>query len=73
MKYSLISLRDLINSYDEQSVKDMMNKFSCRKNTDVEDFFCRKSIHYLNQNLARTFIYFNVDKLKEGVSVKSWT
>ena len=59
MKYKLLQLCDIIS--DKNVFENLINRFSCPINTDVENFLKGKAAEYERKNLSRTYFVFYDD------------
>ena len=59
MKYKLLQLCDILS--DKNLFENLINKFSCPINTDVEIFLKDKAAEYERKNLSRTYFVFHDD------------
>ena len=64
IKYSLISLGQLLSDgYKEENIVEVFKKFSCQRETDLEDFLVNKAIPYERANIGKTFLFIDSEKL----------
>ena len=68
MAYQIINLKDIYNELGENDTKELLKKFSCPLNKDVESFLRDKSIEFSKQDIARTYIVMSSYK-QENVIV----
>lgn len=61
MNYNLVSLHDLLEDYDEESVTVQLSAFKCSKDKELEDFLCRNSIIYEKRDMARTYLAVSLE------------
>lgn len=59
MKYKLLQLCDIIS--DKNVFENLINRFSCPINADVENFLKDKAAEYERKNLSRTYFVFYDD------------
>ena len=59
MKYKLLKLCDIIS--DKNVFENLINRFSCPINADVENFLKDKAAEYERKNLSRTYFVFYDD------------
>ena len=59
MKYKLLQLCDIIS--DKNVFENLINRFSCPINADVENFLKDKAAEYEGKNLSRTYFVFYDD------------
>lgn len=59
MKYKLLQLCDIIS--DKNVCENLVNRFSCPINADVENFLKDKAAEYERKNLSRTYFVFYDD------------
>jgi len=62
MKINIISLFDLLDTYDEKEVEIKLSTFLCVKNLSVQNFLHKNSIPYEKSGTARTFLLVNEQK-----------
>jgi hypothetical protein len=54
-------LRILLEEYPEGSISDLLSKFSCKRDTDVESFLKGKATVQEKKNVSRTYLIFTAD------------
>ncbi|AEF97232.1 hypothetical protein [Methanotorris igneus] len=57
----IVPLKRLLEKYDEEKVKNLLNNFSCSKNPDVELFLKNTAILFEKLNKSRTYLIFKKD------------
>lgn len=59
LSYQIISLNKLLEAYnDEEKVQEILNKFECINNTDVEKFLYEKAILFDKQSFSKTHLVY---------------
>jgi len=61
----VISLRDILSESPEGSVSDMLSKFSCERDKDVESFLKEKAIVQEKKHISRTYLIFTTGSCTE--------
>lgn len=56
--YKLVNLRLMIDALGEQRTKELLSKFSCPLNQDVETFLRAKAIEFSRQGIAQTHLVY---------------
>ena len=65
INYKVILLGEILNKeYDEHLIEEAFKKFSCSRETDLENFLMKKSITYEKTNYGKTHLIIDDDKLK---------
>lgn len=72
MSYSIISLTDLVDAKGEDWVKTHLSRFSCPRNSDIENFIRNKALLFSVQSLAKTNLIYTSYK-SENVLVGYFT
>jgi len=54
------SLENALDKVNLKTIKNVFNKFKCKKDEDVEKFLNTYSIDYQNKGVARTFIIIEI-------------
>ena len=67
MGYKVINLKDIYNTIGEQETKEILKKFKCELNQDVEYFLKQKAIEFSRQDIAETFIVTSSYKQEEVI------
>ena len=62
MIYRTISLKDLIDKFGKQTASDVLSKFSCPLNKDVEEFMRQRAVPYERAGMARTCLVVAQDR-----------
>lgn len=70
--YKLVTLSGMIDALGERSAKEMLSRFSCPLNEDVETFLKYKAIEFSKQCLSQTTLVYSSYK-KEEVLVGYFT
>lgn len=66
IEYNLISLSDILtDEYDRECIETAFKEFSCRRETDLEDFLVDKAILYEKTNYGKTYLFIDSAQLKE--------
>ena len=68
MSYKVINLKDIYDSLGEIKTKDILKRYKCEINKDVEYFLKEKAIEFSKQEISRTYIVLGEYK-KENVIV----
>lgn len=67
-EYIVIPLGELLNrGYNEEKLNNAFKKFSCQRETDLEDFLVRKAIPYERTNYGKTYLVIDSEKLENGI------
>ncbi|MCI8974774.1 MAG: hypothetical protein HFH79_14505 [Lachnospiraceae bacterium] len=65
--YIVIPLGELLNAeYDQEKLEQSFQKFSCQRETDLEDFLKDKAILYENTNFGKTYLILDKEELDKG-------
>ena len=65
INYKVIPLGEILKKeYDEQIIEQAFKKFSCQRETDLEDFLIRKAIPYEKTNYGKTHLFIDQNKLE---------
>ena len=56
MNYRTISLKVLIDEFGKKKAFELLSKFSCPLNNDVEEFVHQKAIPFERAGMARTYL-----------------
>ncbi len=56
----------LVKEYDRQKIEDAFKKFSCQRETDLENFLVHKAILYENANFGKTYLCIDRKALEKG-------
>lgn len=67
MKYTQVSIMDMVNEVGEDKTKNILSHFSCPLNQDVEDFPRNKAIGFAQQKIAMTFLIYALDDNQKGL------
>ena len=66
-EYVLIALGELLSKgIDENNILETFKKFSCQRESDLEDFLIHKAITYEKSNFGKTFLFIDKEKLDQG-------
>lgn len=64
IEYRVIPLGEILcKEYKEQSIEQAFKKFSCQRETDLENFLLHKSIPYEKTNYGKTHLIIDNNKL----------
>lgn len=67
LNYKVIPLGEILcKEYKEQLIEKSFKKFSCRRETDLENFLSRKAIEYEKTNFGKTHLIIDESKLIEN-------
>ena len=64
MGYKIVNLKDIYNNFGEAITKEILKKYKCEINTDVEYFLKEKAIEFSKQDISRTFLVMSEFKGK---------
>ena len=65
--YIVIPLGELLNAeYVQEKLEQSFQKFSCQRETDLEDFLKDKAILYENTNFGKTYLILDKEELDKG-------
>ena len=68
INYVVLSLGEMLREgYDIKVIEEAFEKFSCQRETDLENFLVRKAVLYENSDYGKTYLMVDTDLLKEGV------
>ena len=67
MGYKVISLKNIYNNIGENETKEILKKYKCELNKDVEYFLKEKAIEFSKQGFAETFIVSSQYKNEEVI------
>ena len=56
--YKLINLKLMVETLGEQTTKELLSKFSCPLNEDVENFLRTKALEFSRQGIAQTHLVY---------------
>lgn len=57
-EYVVISLGEMLsNGFKEEKIEEVFKKFSCQRETDLEDFLIHKAIAYEKASYGKTFLF----------------
>ncbi len=63
--YIVVSLGEILEGeVKENNLCEVFKKFSCRRETDLEDFLVRKAIVYEKAQVGKTYLFLDEEKLK---------
>jgi len=66
-EYTIIPMGEILKEeYSQQKIEESFKKFSCRRETDLEDFLMHKAIPYENSNYGKTHLCIDNIALKKG-------
>lgn len=61
--YIVLALGELLNEGYNEKLDEAFKKFSCSRETDLEDFLMRKAVSYDNIDFGRTYLIVDKEKL----------
>lgn len=65
--YKVIPLGEILDKgYDQQKIDEAFKKFSCHRETDLENFLMRKAVTYQKSDFGKTFLIVDSDALSNG-------
>ena len=65
--YKVIPLGEILSKeYDLQLINNAFKKFSCQRETDLENFLMVKAIPYENTNYGKTYLIIDNNELSNG-------
>lgn len=65
--YNVIPLGEILNlEYNQTKIEDAFKKFSCQRETDLEDFLTYKAIPYQKTGFGKTYLCIDSEKLEKG-------
>ena len=65
--YILISLGEMLShNYSEAKIQDVFKKFSCQRESDLEDFLIHKAIAYEKADFGKTYLFIDQEKLENN-------
>lgn len=71
INYKVIQLGEMLDSgYDKQKIEEIFKKFSCQRETDLEDFLLYKAIAYERSNYGKTHLIIDYDELLQTGEIK---
>ncbi len=65
MAYNIISLENMYKAIGEEKLKEILYKYKCDYNKDVEYFLKEKAIQFLKMGIAKTFLVTTSYKEKQ--------
>lgn len=66
-KYQVIPLGEILDKgYEEEKINKALKKFSCQRETDLEDFLTYKAIPYQRTGFGKTYLCIDSEKLDKG-------
>lgn len=67
MDFKVLPLGEiLVKEYNEQLIEESFRKFSCQRETDLENFLIHKAIPYEKTNFGKTHLIIDTDELYRG-------
>ncbi len=68
INYVVLSLGEMLREgYDVNLIQESFKKFSCQRETDLENFLVNKAIIYENTDFGKTYLMVDSDLLKHNV------
>lgn len=68
INYVVLSLGEILREgYDVNLIQESFKKFSCQRETDLENFLVNKAIIYENTDFGKTYLMVDSDLLKHSV------
>lgn len=65
--YKIVPLGEILNKeYKEQIIEESFKKFSCQRESDLEDFLVHKAVLYEKINYGKTYLFVDTVKLGKG-------
>ena len=65
--YTVLPMGEILNNgYNQRIIEDSFKKFSCQRETDLEDFLMHKAIPYEKTNFGKTYLCIDSGELKNG-------
>ena len=65
--YKIVPLGEILSKeYEEQLIEESFKKFSCQRESDLENFLLHKAIPYEKTNYGKTYLFIDTDRLKKG-------
>ena len=65
--YNVIPLGEILNlEYSQTKIEEAFKKFSCQRETDLEDFLTYKAIPYQKTGFGKTYLCVDSEKLEQG-------
>ena len=65
--YVVVSLGEILEGdIKEEKLCEVFKKFSCQRETDLEDFLVHKAIVYEKGNIGKTFLFLDAEKLENN-------
>lgn len=67
--YYIVALSDILKKLGEntEKINSILKKFSCQKEQDLENFLYDKAIRYEKENIGKTFLILDKNKLNENI------
>lgn len=56
--YTQVRLKEMLEEYGEEKIKNLLSDFYCPLNTDVQEFIIHKAIEFDKQSIAATHLVF---------------
>ncbi|MBU9739316.1 hypothetical protein [Diplocloster agilis] len=67
IEYEIIPLGEILKKeYEQQKIEDAFKKFSCCRETDLEDFLTHRAIPYEKTNYGKTHLFIDSRALSDG-------
>lgn len=68
INYVVLSLGELLREgYDRNLIEEAFKKFSCQRETDLENFLVSKAITYENTDFGKTYLMVDADLLRQNI------
>lgn len=67
INYVVLSLGEMLSEFDTKVIDEAFKKFSCQRETDLENFLVNKAVLYENIEFGKTYLIVDEDLLKAGV------
>lgn len=68
INYVVLSLGEMLREgFDTTVIEDAFKRFSCQRETDLENFLVKKAITYENTEYGKTYLIVDEDLLKQKV------
>ncbi len=66
--YLVIPMGEILSrGYDQQKIENALQKFSCHREVDLENFLINKAIPYEKSNFGKTYLFLDNKDLKKGL------
>lgn len=64
----VIPLKTLISELEGDTLLQLLSSFSCKKDSDIEQFLHKKAIEFEELSKARTYLIFNQEDFENNIS-----